>query len=201
MGLLRLWETFTSRNGHGLLNMGVFAMANGSDEVAPVGWMSDVQRALALLLIGLLVAAAAALVVRLVISGDVKDILDLAKIMLAALVNMGLIALGFFFGNTMAKMASDAGQQKVVEKLTSTAPVGTPGPVAPMAGPTVVVVAWWSKLTDMERAAITAAAPADPKAASFMAAAQTGVATEDDLKDLVDKGLLTQARADAIKSA
>lgn len=174
-------------------------MANGADATPPAGWMSDVQRALALLLIGLLVAAAAALVVRLVISGDVKDILDLAKIMLAALVNMGLIALGFFFGNTMAKMASDAGQQKVVESLTKTAPPGAPGPVAPVPSP-IVVVAWWSKLTDGERAAISAAAPADPKAASFMASAQTGTATDDDLADLVTKGLLTQDRANAIKA-
>lgn len=174
-------------------------MANGNGADAPAGWMSDVQRALALLIIGMLVAASAALVMRLVISGDVKDILDLSKIMLAALVNMGLIALGFFFGNTMAKMASDAGQQKVVESLTKTAPPGATGPVAPVPAPTVVV-AWWGKLTDAERAAIAAAAPTDPRAASFMAAAQTGTATDDDLADLVTKGLLTQTRADAIKA-
>lgn len=173
-------------------------MAEATD-AQPTGWMNDVQRALALLIIGILVAAAAALVVRLVISGDVKDILDLAKIMLAALVNMGLIALGFFFGNTMAKMAQDAGQQKVVDKLTSTAPPNG-GPVAPLPAPTVVV-AWWSLLTDGERAAITAAAPTDPKAASFMAAAQTGRATQEDLDDLVSKNLLSQPRADAIKGA
>ena len=172
------------------------ANGNGSN----VGWMSDVQRAIALLIIGILVASAFALVLRLIISGDVKDILDLAKIMLAALVNMGLIALGFFFGNNQAKAVSDAGQQKIVEKLTSTQPPGPSGPVAPIPAP-IVVVAWWSKLTDAEKAAITAAAPTDPQAATFMAAAQTGTASPDDLANLVTKGLLTQDRATAIGAA
>lgn len=164
------------------------------------GWMSDVQRALALLIIGSLVLATTALIIRLTISADIKDVVDIAKIMLAALVNMGLVALGFFFGNTSAKMQSDAGQQKVVEKLTSTAPPGPTGPVAPLPSP-VVVIAWWSKLTDAERAAISATAPTDPKVAAFMAAAQTGAATKDDLAALVTKGLLTQERATAIGAA
>lgn len=176
-------------------------MANGEDTMnGTVTWMSDVQRALALLIIGCLVLVTTALTIRMVMSADIKDISDLVKIMLAALVNMGLIGLGFFFGNTSAKMQSDAGQQKVVEKLTSTAPPGPSGPVAPLPAPTVVV-AWWSKLTDAERAAITAAAPNDPKAASFMAAAQTGVATPDDLAAMVAKAYLTQERATAIQAA
>lgn len=174
-------------------------MAEATDAQPTVTWMSDVQRALALLIIGILVFTACALVLRMVISGDIAAVIDLAKVTNSNLTNMGLIALGFFFGNTMAKMAQDAGQQKVVDKLTSTAPPNG-GPVAPLPAPTVVV-AWWSLLTDAERAAITAAATTDPKAASFMAAAQTGRATQDDLDDLVSKNLLTQARADAIKGA
>lgn len=174
-------------------------MPNGdqSSSDSSVGWMSDVQRALALILIGILALSTLALIIRLFVSADIKDVVEIAKIMLAALVNMGLIALGFFFGNTMSKMQSDAGQQKVVDKLTSNAPPPA-GPVAPVPAPVQVVVAWWSKLTEAERAAITAAAQNDPKAASFMAAAQTGVASADDLADLVTKGLLTQDRATAI---
>lgn len=170
-------------------------MANGDDAAAPAGWMSDVQRALAMILIGTLALSIIVITVRIVVWGDAPTLLDLVKTLQSALINMSMVALGFFFGNTSAKMQSDAGQQKVVEHLTSTA-----APVAPPAAPTVVV-AWWSLLTDGERAAVSAAAPADPKAASFMAAAQTGKATEDDLADLVSKNLLTQARADAIKGA
>lgn len=178
-------------------------MANGDDANTPPasqGWMSDVQRVIALLIIGLLVFASGALIVRLVISADINAVLDLAKIMLAAMVNMGLIALGFFFGNNQAKAVSDAGQQKIVDKLTSTQPPGPPGPVAPVS-PTVVV-AWWSKLTSAEQAAITAAASTDPKVASFMTAAQVGAATPDDLAYLVAKNppLLTQDRATLIQT-
>lgn len=162
-------------------------------------WMSDVQRALALLIVGTIVFSAAALIIRMVISSDIPAIIDLAKGTLSNLTNMALIALGFFFGNTMAKMAQDAGQQKVVEKLTSTAPAGPPGPIAPIQAPTVII-AWWSLLTSAEQAAIVAAAPTDPKAAAFMAAAQTGKASQTDLDDLVAKGLLTQARADILKA-
>lgn len=180
-------------------------MANGDQTaaadpaVAPAGAMSDVQRALVLLLIGTLVFCTSALICRLIWSADIKDVVDLAKIMLAALVNMGLIGLGFFFGNTSSKVQSDAGQQKVVEKLTSTAPPGSSGPVAPLPAP-VVVVAWWSKMTDAERAAVATLAQTDTKAAAFMLAAQTGTATEDDLADLVTKGALTAERAAVIKS-
>lgn len=165
----------------------------------PASWMSDVQRFLALLIIGIIVFTAAALVIRMVIGGDIAAVIDLAKVTLSNLTNMGLIALGFFFGNTSAKVQSDAGQQKVVEKLTSTAPP-TGGPVAPLAAPTIIV-AWWSMLTEAERAAITAAAPTDPKAAAFMVAAQVGKASPADLDDLVAKGLVTQGHADVIKAA
>jgi hypothetical protein len=164
------------------------------------GWMSDVQRAIALLIIGLLVFASAALVLRLVVSADIVSILDLTKIMLAALVNMGLIALGFFFGNNQAKAVSDAGQQKIVEKLTSTQPPGPAGPVAPVAAP-VVVASWWSLLTTAEQTAIDAAAsavPPDARVQAILAALKSGKAEAPDLADLVTKGLLTPDRAKAI---
>lgn len=175
-------------------------MANGTDDgtAAAGGWMGDVQRALALLIIGLLCLAAFGLVSRLIVSAAIDDVVDLAKIMLAALVNMGLIALGFFFGSSKSKETADAGQQKIVEKLTSTNPPGAPGPVAPVPA---VVVAWWSLLTDAERAAIEAEAPQDERTQAFVAAAKVGKAPADDLTYLVGKGLLTQDRADAIKGS
>lgn len=159
------------------------------------GWMSDVQRALALLIIGILCFATAILVLRLSWSADVVSIIDIAKIMLAALVNMGLVALGFFFGNTSAKMTQDAGQQKVVEKLTGQNPPG--GPVAPLPVP-VVVIAWWSLLTEGERAAIEGFTP-NPRVMKFIETAKIGKAVPDDLTYLVSLGLLTAERAAEIQ--
>ena len=76
-----------------------------------------------------------------------------------------------------------------------------PPPTAPQS-PTP----WWTKLTDAEKNAITAAArgPAggmpDARIGAFVTASQVGAATSDDLAYLVGKGLLTQARSDEIQS-
>lgn len=167
---------------------------NGAD-----GWMADVQRALALLVIGLLTIVTFLLTCRLVWSADIASIVDLVKIMLAALVNMGLIALGFFFGSSQSKEKADASQAKIVEKLTSTAPPPA-GPVAPLAAPIPAVIPWWNLLTDEERDAIRNASSSEQPAAVFMAAAQAGKASDIDLENVVKLGLLTQARADIIKA-
>lgn len=152
------------------------------------GWMSDVQRAIALILIGTFALISVAATVRIVFLGDVAALTDMAKTLQAALVNMGLIALGFFFGSNLSKMQADAGQQRMVDRLTANGP-------AP-----AVVVAWWSVLTEAERAAITNAAASDPQTAAFIATAQAGKATPHDLANLVSKGLLTEARAAEIES-
>lgn len=177
-----------------ILHQATDKTGNGAD-----GWMADVQRALALLLIGLICLAAFALVGRMIFSADIASVTDLTKIMLAAVVNMGLIALGFFFGSSQSKEKADASQQKIVEKLTSAAPPGAPGPVAPVPASSVVV-AWWSLLTDAERDAVTAASSTDSGAAAFLAAARAGRASDTDLANVVSLGLLSQARADAIKA-
>lgn len=85
---------------------------------------------------------------------------------------------------------SDA-NNKMVESLTQAI-----GPAAAAGQPPVV--AWWSLLTDTERAAIQAAAANNPQIAAFVAAAQAGKATKGDLDYLVARGMLTQPRADAI---
>lgn len=169
----------------------------GADAVKPTGsWMGDVQRALAILIIGCLVVATTALIIRLVISAQIDDVVDVAKIMLAALVNMGLIALGFFFGSSKSKEAADAGQQQLVDKLTSTPP-GTlpPAPGAAAATP------WWTKLTDAEKSALTADDAGDARTKAIVTAMTTGAATPDDLDYLVSKGLLTKERADEIAAS
>lgn len=178
-----------------ILHRATDSTGNGAD-----GWMADVQRALALLLIGLICLAAFALVGRMIFSADIGSVTDLTKIMLAAVVNMGLIALGFFFGSSQSKEKADASQQKIVEKLTSAAPPAS-GPVAPLAAPLPApVIAWWSLLTEQEREAIKTASNTETKAAVFMAASQAGRASDVDLANMVSLDLLTQARADAIKA-
>lgn len=166
-------------------------MANGTDKVAD-GWMSDVQRALALILIGTVAFMVIALTVRIVISGDLPTIASLLKELKDALTNMSLIALGFFFGNTMAKMAQDKSQQDLVQKMTPTAP-GTPSAVP--------VPPWWAKLTEDEKNAIAAAMKADPRIDTIKSAMTAGAATPEDLQYLVAANLLTQDRADAIQKA
>ncbi len=170
-------------------------MANGNSEQ---GWMSDVQRAIALILIGTLALVTTVISIRMVILSEPDSLNDMAKTLQAAMVNMGLIALGFFFGSNMSKVLADAGQQKIVEKLTSTAPP-TGGPVAPLAAP-VIVVSWWSLLTLAEQAAIEAAAPGDARVQAILTSLKSGKAEAPDLADLVTKGLLTQDRV-AIISA
>lgn len=117
---------------------------------------------------------------------------DAFKVLLGAMLTVGFAsAIGWYFNSNAGSEKKDAVSAKVAEKLAEK--------VMPSPAP-VVVVAWWSLLSDAERTAITAAAPADAKVAAFMAAAQTGKATPEDLADLVSKGLLTQARADEIKA-
>lgn len=161
------------------------------------GWMSDVQRAMGLILIGTFAAITFFATIRLLILSDAAAITDMSKTLQAALVNMGLIALGFFFGSNMSKMLADAGQQKIVEKLTSTAPP-TGGPVAPLAAP-IAVASWWSLLSLAEQAAMEQAGMNDPEVQTVLTAFKSGKAEAPDLAVLVAKGLLTQARADEIK--
>ena len=189
-------------------------MANGNgngtdpnDTPAPAqGWMSDVQRVIAMMLIGSFALATIFSTVCSIFWPQQTALIDMAKTLQAALVNMSLIALGFFFGNNQAKAVADAGQQKIVDKLTSTQPPNG-GPVAPVpsaALPTAAastVTPWWSMLGEAEKAAITAAGVTDPRVAAFVMASTTGSANADDLAYLVSKGLLTQDRANAIKAA
>lgn len=169
-------------------------MANGTED-SPVttGWMSDVQRAIALILIVTFAIITIAPTIVLVFTGESDALVDMAKTLQAALVNMALIALGFFFGSNMSKLIADAGQQKIVEKLTSSAPPAT-GPVAPVPAQVVTVTAWWGLIDPAKQAAIEA----DPEFSNFVIAAKSGKATPAELDRLVAKGLLTRAEADVL---
>ncbi|HEY6032057.1 MAG TPA: hypothetical protein VIU44_15910 [Gaiellaceae bacterium] len=162
------------------------------------GWFTDTQRTLALVLIVTLAAIVFATVVKVVWIAPPEDVLDLAKTLSSALVNMGLVALGYFFGSNVNQLAATRGQQNIIERLT---PPPTPTP-APAAAPSP----WWSRLTDAEKNVITAAAQntggaPDARVAAFVTASQVGAATADDVAYLVSKGLLTAERAAAIQSA
>ena len=50
------------------------------------GWMSDVQRAIALILIGSFAIVTISVTIRLIISGDLATVADMAKTLQAALV-------------------------------------------------------------------------------------------------------------------
>jgi hypothetical protein len=169
-----------------------------ADQTQPQGtWMSDVQRVLALMLVGAFTLVLLIFAFRLVIWGDAPTLVDLIKTLISALINVVMLVLGYFYGSSKAKEQSDSSQQRVVEKLTS--PPGSPA--APVPPAPTVIVAWWSLLTEAERAAITADAPNDPRVAAFAVAAGLGKATADDLAYLVARSLLTQDRATAIQAA
>ena len=158
------------------------------------GWMSDVQRAIALILIVSFAVVVIAVTIKLVFSGEVNQLNEMAKTVQAALVNMVLIALGFFFGSNLSKTLADAGQQKIVEKLTG-------GPTPP-ASPPKVVVSWWSLMTPQEQAAIKDAADkGDPKTLEVWTSLQAGKAVKEDLDYLVSVNLLTKERVDVLTSA
>lgn len=164
------------------------------------GWMSDVQRALALMIVGSFAISTLLATIRVVFFDASPAVLDMTKTLQQSLQNMALIALGFFFGNTMAKMQQDRGQQQVVDKLTSAPPQG---PVAPVPSPVVapapvVVVSWWSLLTDDEKAAITIATATDSRVQVFLNAAPAGRATIEDMQYLLSKNLLTKERFDLL---
>lgn len=104
----------------------------------------------------------------------------------------------YSFGSSRGSTAKDDTQNKIVEKLTGTpAPPGPSGPVAPVAQ--AAAVAWWSVLTDAERAAIETFTP-NPRVLAFIASSKIGKATPDDLAYLETLGLLTYSRATEIAS-
>lgn len=112
-------------------------MANGTDETpktaAENSWMSDVQRALAMILIGSLALVGVFLTVRLIFIADADSLLDMTKTLQAALVNMALIALGFFFGSNKSSKDKD----DTISKIAMTPP--PPPVIAPLANGTTVL--------------------------------------------------------------
>lgn len=114
---------------------------------------------------------------------------QLLNTLIGMYVGTGFIStINWWMGDAKGSDSTNRMQEKMSDAIRPALP-----PVAPD-----VVVAWWSILTDAERAAITAAALTDPRAAAFVAASATGKASPADLDYLVTNGLLTQDRATAI---
>lgn len=149
-----------------------------------------------------LVCVAAGLVVflTLTLTGN-NGRLDAGTIALLAsfvtmFIKMAADGTGYQFSSSAGSDKKDDTQAKVASSLAEK--VSAPQPAPPPPPPPVA--AWWSDLDDAEKNAITAAGATDPRTQAIIAAMTAGSATADDLAYLVSKDLLTQVRADAIKS-
>lgn len=126
---------------------------------------------------------------------EVND--KLLDMMLTILYGTAFVGIcNYVFGSSRGSDSKTDTQNKIVEKLTSTQPVGMPGPVAPVAAPPSAAPTW-TLLTDPERAAISSQA-SDPKVGDFVISSRSRRADAADIAYLVKLGLLTQARADVI---
>ena len=174
-------------------------MADQNQTDQSQGMMADVQRALSFAVIGAFCAMLMAITAKVVWAGAVEQNIDILKIALPATITFAGTCLGFYFGSSKSKEQTDASQAQLVDKLT---PLAAPTPPVP----TSPVQPWWGRLSDAEKNTITAAAQntggaPDPRVGAFITASQVGAATPGDLAYLVQKGLLTQARADEIKGS
>lgn len=155
-------------------------------EKAPF-WWPDAQ---GFTIFAVLFIAGAALFYRMTHPSDVND--KMLETMLTILFSTALVAIiNFLFGSSRGSAAKD----DTLNKIALTPPVKPSDPT-----PAPVVVAWWSVLTDAEKATITTASATDPRLKAFIDAATVGKASVDDLSYVVAKNLITQARADVIKS-
>ncbi len=139
-------------------------MANGTDETKPAAdnsWMGDVQRAIAMILIGSLAIVCVFLTLRLIFFAEADALLDMAKTLQAALVNMALIALGFFFGSNKASKDKD----ETISKIAM-----TPAPNSGAMTPENMAAAATAAAVPAAIAAAKAVAPAAAEAAAPAAA-------------------------------
>lgn len=146
----------------------------------PDGWMGDVQRAIAMILIGSLALVCVFLTLRLIFLGESEDLLDMAKTLQAALVNMALIALGFFFGSNKASKDKDDTIRKIaLEPVAPIAPVAVVAPVAPVAPIAPLAPVQSGNAGTEGRETIITTAPAEPSVTPTI----TTVTTEEPKKD------------------
>lgn len=89
---------------------------------ATVGWMSDVQRVLALILIGSFSIVTLFTTASSTLWPDATTPADMAQTLQQALVNMCLIGLGFFFGSSTGSVKKD---DAMIASAIAAGPTGT----------------------------------------------------------------------------
>lgn len=150
-------------------------------------WLPDTQGFLAIAIILVVSVLAFVLLMRPVTFDDkvAGAFMTLLGVLTACLNNV----YNYFFGSSRGSAAKDDALTKLV---------ATPAP--PPASPDAVI-AWWSLLTEQERAEITKAAITNDRVRAFVESSAAGKATPADLDYLVSVGLLTPERSRAVQSA
>lgn len=137
---------------------------------ATVGWMSDVQRVLALILIGSFALVTLFTTASSTFWPDATTSADMAQTLQQALVNMGLICLGFFFGSSTGSVKKD---DAMIASAIAAGPTGTgPGTL-----PSLIAHAEAAEVA--AKPAAEAAAPPAAEAAAPAAAAEAAPAAAD----------------------
>lgn len=156
---------------------------NGSEQQRPY-WFPDLPGAIAVIMVLSVVLLAFMLAIR-----DPGG--DMFKFMVGGMMTVGFASImAYYYGSSSGSKTKDD------------AIIGQMAPAKnPPNPPVETEVHYWDVLTDSERAAISNAAPGDPKLTAFMVAAQTGRASSSDLAYLVVKGFLSSERAAAIQAA
>jgi hypothetical protein len=129
-------------------------------------------------------------------SGDASQIGLLAGFV-TLFIKMAADAIGYQFNSSSGSDKKDETQAKVAGALADkVAPVVPPPPANG--------TPWWNRMTDAERAAITAAAgvePIDPKLTAIVSGPVKMKPDPEEMSYLVSKNLLTSERAVAIQAS
>jgi hypothetical protein len=121
-------------------------------------------------------------------SDEMKILIGVWSTMMAGIV-------GYYFGSSATGERKDRAQDRVTETLASKVSTGTgEGSDGKMR------FVWWSLFSDEEKAKIEDAAKIDGRVKTFKEVAAAGRAHPDDLDYLVAVGVLTQERADMIRT-
>lgn len=86
-------------------------------KISPEGWMSGVQRGLALIIVAAFSLVLCALAWRVIMYGDPVDALELLKQLVNALINIVMVVLGFFYGSSKSSQSKDENNAKMTEML------------------------------------------------------------------------------------
>lgn len=158
-------------------------MADETEKEEPQGWMSDVQRVLALILIVSFAAVTLFTTVWSAFSPDATVLADMAKTLQQAMVNMGLICLGFFFGSSTSSAKKD---DAIIASAIAAGPTG-PGGGGSIITPAITAAAEAAAPAAAAEAAPPAAAEAAPAAAEEAAIPAATVVVPPAVREELDR--------------